>query len=120
MIADGVTILGVPWKIVLRKKKVDAGVAGIGGYCDNTTKTIVIRKQRDNPRPNQCNDLREYERGCLRHEIIHAFLFESGLSHDSSSANHWAMNEETIDWIAQQHEKIHAAFVESGAVWREP
>lgn len=116
MISDTVIIMGVSWKILLRKPKEDDGLKGIGGYCDITTKTIVIRKQREAPRPNQCGDLREYERGCLRHEIVHAMLFESGLAHNSKETSKWAMNEEMVDWIAQQHEKIHTAFIESGAI----
>ena len=116
MIAYSVTILGTAWKIVLRKKKEDAYLKGIGGYCDNTIKTIVIRKQRKSPHPNECSDLRAYERGCLRHEIVHAFMFESGLSHDSYGARHWALNEEMVDWIAQQHTKIHAAYIRAGAI----
>ena len=37
-----------------------------------------------------------YTKSCLRHEIAHAFLHESGLSSNSE----WAMNEEIVDWIA--------------------
>ena len=33
----------------------------------------------------------------IRHELVHAFLFESGLS-----VNSWADNEEIVDWIAIQ------------------
>ena len=49
----------------------------------------------------------------LRHEIIHAFLFESGLQ--SSSAvleTGWACNEEMIDYFAIQSPKIFEAFKE--------
>ena len=118
MIAESVTIMGVLWKIVLRKKREDAYLASVGGYCDNTIKTIVIRKYHETSKPHEVADLRELERSVLRHEIVHAFMFESGLSNDSSEAKHWAKNEETVDWIAQQHEKIHAALVESGAIGR--
>ena len=49
----------------------------------------------------------------LRHEIIHAFLFESGLG--SNSLNHysaWAENEEMVDWFAIQLPKIFKVFQE--------
>lgn len=46
----------------------------------------------------------------LRHEIIHAFLFESGLWVNSNSVECWAMNEEMIDWIAIQYPKISKVF----------
>lgn len=49
----------------------------------------------------------------LRHEIYHAFLFESGLS--SNTYGHmgaWAEHEEMVDWHAIQSPKIHKIFSE--------
>ena len=43
----------------------------------------------------------------LKHEIVHAFLNESGLNTQS-----WADNEEIVDWIALQFDKIGGAFNE--------
>ena len=43
----------------------------------------------------------------LRHEIIHAFLFESGLHSCSNDIKCWALNEEMIDFFALQYEKIN-------------
>ena len=48
----------------------------------------------------------------LRHEIVHAFLYESGL--DVSSE--WARNEEIVDWIALQTPKLQKAFEEAGCL----
>ena len=45
----------------------------------------------------------------LRHEIVHAFFFESGLS---SNTRAWAENEEMVDWIAIQAPKIFKVFQE--------
>lgn len=68
--------------------------------------------------PNKCSlaDLEAYQRKVLRHELIHAFLHESGLSECSKDAEHWALNEEMIDYFAQQHNKMHAAFEKAGAL----
>ena len=52
------------------------------------------------------------EKRILRHEIIHAFAFESGLADDSA----WAMDEEMTDWIAHQFPKMLAAFKAVGAL----
>jgi hypothetical protein len=53
----------------------------------------------------------------LRHEIVHAFFNESGLSDSSASpANGWAKFEEMVDWIAIQGPKIYAAWHEAGAL----
>lgn len=47
----------------------------------------------------------------LRHEIVHAFLYESGLSGSSSKIEGgWATNEEMVDWIAIQANKLIAAW----------
>ena len=45
------------------------------GYCDPTSRVITIRS--DNT--NKVQDFEELQRVTLRHEIIHAFMFESGL-----------------------------------------
>ena len=42
----------------------------------------------------------------LRHELIHAFLFESGLDQNSNLCESWAINEEMVDWMAIQMPKI--------------
>ena len=107
---NAVMVLGVEWRIVYRKKSEDAYLKGAGGYCDNSTKTIVIRKQHETPHPGECADLRAYERHCLRHELVHAFLYESGLSSNTGSAHQWARNEEMVDWIAYQSPKIFQAY----------
>lgn len=116
MIAERVNILGQEWKIEVKKPKDCEGLKGIGGFCDRTVKTIFIHKQHKHPHGDECYDLREVERRSLRHEIVHAFMYESGFAYSSLNVQAWAMNEEMIDWIAQQHEKLHRAFVEAGAI----
>lgn len=109
-----VMILGAEWSIVYRKSKEDAGLKDRGGYCDETVRTIVIRKFHDTPKPNECADLKSYARLCLRHELIHAFLYESGLSNSSCGVGHWSMNEEMVDWIAYRSPKIFEAYKSLG------
>lgn len=47
----------------------------------------------------------------LRHELIHAFLNESGLRDSANSCDRsWARNEEMVDWFAIQFPKILKAF----------
>ena len=50
-------------------------------------------------------NLKAYEHKVLRHEIIHAFLDQSGLACNSD----WAKNEEMIDFFAMQFPKIMEA-----------
>ena len=42
----------------------------------------------------------------MRHEIVHAYLFESGLAECSSNITSLAQNEEMVDWIARQIPKM--------------
>ena len=63
---------------------------------------------------NSVENLEEYKKNVLRHEIIHAFLYESGLQNNSACGGAWAQNEEMIDWIAIRFSKIQKAFKEAG------
>ena len=116
MFAETVNILGTDWTIKVMDKHENKALKVMDGYCDYTTHIIVIDKFNGKPNPAKKQDREEYRRSCLRHEIIHAFLYESGLAHCSLSPRSWAMNEEMVDWIAQQHTKIHAAYIEAGAI----
>lgn len=53
----------------------------------------------------------------LRHEIVHAFFFESGIADNGLAFDgSWAKNEEMVDWFALQGLKIYKAWQEAGAV----
>lgn len=98
-----VNILGTTWKIDTSDN--DPVLEGADGYCDHTLKRCVIKNIT--PTTNSVGDLEEYTKRVTRHEIIHAFLFESGLGTDS-----WAGNEEIVDWIARQFPKLVETFSE--------
>ena len=54
---------------------------------------------------NSKENLEEYKNKIKRHEIIHAFLYESGLA----SSCDWAC-EEMVDWLAIQAPKLFKEF----------
>lgn len=54
-----------------------------------------------------------YQKKVLRHEIVHAFLYESGLWQNAYGSKCWAKNEEMIDWMAIQIPKIQRAYKEA-------
>lgn len=88
------------------------------GYQDPMMKRIVICRADTHPLyENETEAFQEQvERECRRHEIIHAFLEESGLSGSSlQSPEGWAKNEEMVDWIALQAPKMVKAFQEADA-----
>lgn len=80
------------------------------GVCDYHAKKILLL----NPVKDDLSfeDLDSYKRRVARHEIIHAFLAESGLRRSCS----WAENEEVVDWIAIQFPKMLKAFQEAGVI----
>lgn len=104
-----IIILGEEWKIEERTMAEDKNLADCDGYCDKTVRLIVVCKKQD-----ECTlaDFEVYRKKVLRHEIIHAFLFESGL-HESFTP-HGGHDETTIDWIAAQYPKLKRAFKAAG------
>lgn len=112
-----VYILGERYRIRFRDYSADPLFAEreIDGYHDSIDKLIVVGNI--NTFPSWQNESAEYcrkaEKQILRHEIIHAFLTQSGLE---NSAVHfdgaWSKNEEMIDFFALQMPKIVRVFEE--------
>lgn len=78
------------------------------GYCFFDAKEIHIENlETDKDWIGESEIAKKRFKGkLLRHEIIHAFLYESGLNADSSDIEAWATSEEMVDWIAIQMPKI--------------
>ena len=77
---------------------------------DHSVKRIVVAKFESNR--NSIKDLDVYRKKFLRHEVIHAFLFESGLWNNSGNVTAWGQSEEITDWFAIQSPKIMKVFEE--------
>lgn len=100
-----VNVLGTVYRI-----KYVTSLDGRGGETDFYTKEIRISEQNDIPAEYKTDNLKEMQRHVLRHELIHVFLFESGMDQSSAAHEAWAVNEEMIDWMAIQMPKIMAAY----------
>lgn len=100
-----VNVLGTVYRI-----KYVPSLDGRGGETDFYTKEIRISEQEDIPAEYKTDNLKEMQRHVLRHELIHAFLFESGMDQSSAAHEAWAANEEMIDWMAIQMPKIMEAY----------
>lgn len=100
-------ILGTEYEII-RNASVEEypKLKNCDGYTDQSIKQIVIPEFVKDDMSEE--DLEYYTKKVIRHEIVHAFMYESGL--DSNSE--YAKNEELIDWIAIQFEKILAIFID--------
>lgn len=106
-----VNILGSEWSVKFGNEKEYPNLAEMDGYTDPSTREIVV----DDMEASQGQigakaDLESYQKQVVRHEIIHAFLLESGLDSNSNSADSWAVNEEMVDWFAIQSPKIFKLF----------
>lgn len=97
-------ILGTKYRLEF----VDLGDEDVDGKCDFSLRLIHIRK--DNT--NDIGGFTDSQKKALRHEIIHAFLFESGLGFNWQHMEQFGHDETTIDWFAIQSPKIFKVFKE--------
>ena len=107
-----VNILGVTYTVEEKTKNEEPRLADCDGFCDKTTREIVVTKQID----SDLGDWNVYRKKIIRHEIIHAFLFESGLHENFKHADQFGHDETMIDWFAVQYVKLKTAFEEADAV----
>lgn len=105
---DSVSILGTPYKIIREK----FGNEDIDGETDYTTHQIRIRT--DNI--NNLGDFDFLMKKQLRHEIIHAFMAESGLQANFEHYRQFGHDETTVDWFAIQFPKMLEVFKQVGAL----
>lgn len=99
-----VMILGTEYRIESKELKDE----DIDGYCDDTAKLIVIRSDNE----NKVGDFEYLQKKQLRHEIIHAFMSESGLQSNWQHIRQFGHDETTVDWFAIQSPKIFKVFKE--------
>lgn len=110
-----IDVLGTEYTVEITNKEKNPNLENQDGYCDDSIKKIVVDDfsavDNTDGRPQKGN-LAVQTKETLRHEIVHAFLNESGLS----VCSYWATNEELVDWIALQGLKLYKAWQEAGAV----
>ena len=110
-----VNILGSEWRVKFGTVKEYPNLEDMDGYTDSSTREIIVddmKSQQD--MPGSKKNMEEYKKQVVRHEIIHAFLCESGLDTNSGASDNWAINEEMVDWFAIQSPKIFKAFEDLG------
>lgn len=97
-----VNVLGTDYSVIFANEQEEPRLAGVDGFCDDSTKEIFIDSLERIDKSCAKKNLEISKNKVLRHEITHAFLCESGLSECSD----WATNEEMVDWIARQGPKL--------------
>lgn len=113
-VINDVHVLGTPYKVKIMASEHDADFENypeLNGYCDPSTKTLAIRS---------AESLVEHQKGkgylpvenphvdildTIRHEIVHAFMNESGIDANSTK---WAHDEQLVDWLVQMMPRIES------------
>lgn len=110
-----VSVLGTEYSVYLGvARDEDANLENCDGYCDKTVKRIVVAGIDTD---NELGNFEVYEKTNLRHELTHAFLFESGLDGNSCWGNGADDHpEQMVKWIAVQFPKIMKVFREAQAL----
>lgn len=102
-----VNVLGTTYTIFKDVTEEDTTIIkDADGVTDFTTKKIFIAPLESED--DSFQDMERYEKRTIRHEIVHAILFESGLDHNAK----WPRNEEMVDWLAIQFPKLLDIFKE--------
>ena len=110
-----VNVLGTEYRVWLDvPESEDEMLKACNGYCDKTVKRIVVCERNQTC---ELADYTEYRKYCMRHELVHAFLFESG--HGANTT--WDIPgeehpEHMVEWIGMQFPKILNAFQAIGAL----
>lgn len=105
-----VKVLGTEYEVVIAlETDNNPKLKNANGYIEPYSKKLVI--ENFTPDDMTVENPDAFRRKVLRHEIVHAFLHESGLWESS-----WADNEEIVDWIAYQGPKVFKAWQEVDAL----
>ena len=108
-----INVLGTPYVILYQNEEENPKLIENNGLCEQYSKRIVIDDGSSaKSDPLTIENYEEFEKKILRHELIHAFLGESGLRSNSE----WAENEEMVDYFAIQFEKIAIAMIKTNCL----
>jgi len=104
-----INILGTEYDYKVASDREDMGLLGTNGYCDSYAKVISVKNSYNENAPDCIRDFDSFKKRVKRHEVVHAYLFESGMLD-------YAENEAVVDWISWQFPKLLKSFQEIGAI----
>ena len=102
------SVLGTEYTFRFATKKEDPELEKLNGYCVTAGSKLIVVE--DAPGSDDVSGVRKRT---SRHEIIHAFLFESGLDNEAPWAD---CEEQLVDWLAIQFPKLVKAMEEAEAL----
>lgn len=96
-----VDILGEQYKLLeIEDKRFEEEDAD--GFCEWWAKELHIRKGIDEPEQGSMLNLKDYRINTIKHEVVHAFMFESGMKN-------YERDEMLIEWIARNLDRMMVA-----------
>lgn len=106
-----INILGTDYKLKTMSEDQYPKLKLISAYglCEQYTKELIINKRMDEKEEKDVELLHKAKEKVIRHEIVHAFIHESGLSE-------YFHDETIIEWLAVQIPKIAKAMKEVGVL----
>jgi len=103
-------VLGSLWALYTGTIDTFPLLKDMDGYTDYTSRFIVVLEKPDDC---QISDFEWYQNKVIRHEVVHAYLYESGLHGcmeiEKGTGGH---PEQLVDWIAIQFPKIMQTYQE--------
>lgn len=112
---DKINILGTEYKVILNVDPINNDLDdGFGATFIHRKQIKIIDLYKHKEWENEESDVIDSKlKELLRHEVIHAFIQESGLSVNSIVFDDaWVLNEEMVDWFAIQSLKIFKIYEE--------
>lgn len=108
------TILGTPYTVNICSPDEEKLLQSCDGFCDKTSHKICVTTKAE-----ECDldNFDAYQRKVIRHEVLHAFLFESGMDCNINRYGTGVVSshdEQMIDWFAAQYPKIRRVYEELG------
>ena len=103
-----INVLGTIYTVEELSISEDSLLKDYDGYCDKTVKRIVVSKKEADC---DLGDFEQHRKKVLRHEIVHAFHFESGLDGNLENKK-FGVSETLVDWFAIQSPKMFKVFQE--------
>ena len=92
-----VNILGTQYEVIKQTEKENPKLKDANGLCEPYTRQIIYAEQEAGI--DVFDNIEAFNRKTLRHEVIHAFFVESGLTE-------YTEDEVLVEWIAMQFPKI--------------
>lgn len=106
-----INVLGTPYRVDMVPESEDPKLETMDGYTDPSIKRIVISDVSARPEdPEAVQDQDWFQRNIIRHELIHAFVVESG-----NQDAFWHC-EDMVRWLAYMFPRLVTAFHEAGAM----